>query len=275
MADKPSHASLGVMDTASGEVTTWTVLYHKGPPGSEFKGRGEFLKLLFEDAGVPYHFSNAHLYGPDSWVDMFRDPSKCGDGSLVKLDNAPYPVVYPPAVWHRPAGQEEEVMINQVNACMSYIGAMLGYAPQSDAERARADCITANAMDYIAAGRNSFHPTDAGGSYHDQKEEGDRVSKEWASTKMPIWLQHFEKLAKRAAGGPIAGGTSVTYADFALFHVLDATEAQFNTLMYGSAWETADTPALKEFKTRFAERPKLKEYFASDRRLPWAGDSMM
>ena len=59
------------MDTASGEVTTWTVLYHKGPPGSEFKGRGEFLKLLFEDAGVPYHFSNAHLYGPDSWVDMY------------------------------------------------------------------------------------------------------------------------------------------------------------------------------------------------------------
>merc|ERR1712107_468208 len=125
-------------------------------------------------------------------------------------------------------------------------------------------------MDYIAAGRLSFHPVDSGASYSMQKAEGDAESTRWSKTKMPVWLQHFEKVVKRANGGPVAGGPHVTHADFALFHVLDATAAQFL-----GAWDTADVPSLKRFHAEFSARPKLVEYFESPRRLPWAGDSMM
>jgi hypothetical protein len=44
------------------------------------------------------------------------------------------------------------------------------------------------------------------------------------------------------------------YADFALFHVLDATAAQFDTPAYGHAWAKADVPALKAFYAWMRER---------------------
>mmetsp|Transcript_32072 Transcript_32072/g.73271 ORF Transcript_32072/g.73271 Transcript_32072/m.73271 type:complete len:259 (-) Transcript_32072:44-820(-) len=256
------------------DVPEWTVLYHMAVTGPAFKGRGEFLKLLFEDAKVPYVFTNEKLYGPEGFMDMFRDPEKKGDGSEVKPDTAPFPLMFPPAVWHRPQGQEA-VCINQVNACMAYIGNKLGYGPATDAERARADAITSNCMDYIAEGRRSFHPVEDGGSYSVQKEEGDKVSLAWTKKRMRVWLQHFEKVIKRAEGKPLAGGSNLTYADFAVFHILDATEAQFNKEYYAFPWDKEDNPASKAFKAAMEARPNLKAYFASERRLPWAGDSMM
>lgn len=252
------------------ESPTWTILYHTGTPG--FKGRAEFLRLILEDAGVTdYRVTNANLYGPTGLCDIFRG----GADNVAALDNAPFPLVFPPAIWHQPPAGREEVMINQTNACMVYLGSQLGYAPASDAERARMDCITGNALDCIASGRLSFHPVEATGGYLTQKEEADRVSKVWAETKLPVWLQHFEKIAKRTDGKPLAGGTGLTCADFAVFHVIDAAEAQFNTEYYGMAWDTASVPHLKAFKKAMASRPNLIAYFASDRRMPWGGDSMM
>eukprot|EP00439_Symbiodinium_sp_Y106_P066456 s1888_g10.t2 len=152
----------------------------------------------------------------------------------------------------------------------------LGYAPGTPAETARADQITQNAVDYIAEGRSSFHPVDQKASYSTQKDEADTKSKAWCDGRMTVWLQHFEKVVKRAgAEKPIAGGSNITYADFMLFHALDATEAQFNTDFYGHAWDAVSIPHLKAYKSWFASRPRLQAYFTSERRKPWAGDSMM
>ena len=60
-------------------------------------------------------------------------------------------------------------MVNQVAACMIYLGDALVYAPADSAEKARTNAITLNAMDYIAEGRVSFHPVKNIMSYHDQK----------------------------------------------------------------------------------------------------------
>jgi hypothetical protein len=40
-------------------IHEWTILYHSG----FFKGRAEFLRLMLEDAQVPYVVSNEKLYG--------------------------------------------------------------------------------------------------------------------------------------------------------------------------------------------------------------------
>jgi len=46
----------GIMaDTES--ANEWTIIYHASP----IKGRSEFLKLLFEDAGIPYSVSNDNM----------------------------------------------------------------------------------------------------------------------------------------------------------------------------------------------------------------------
>lgn len=258
------------MATAQPSPPEWTVIYHGG---NSHKGRGEFLRLMFEDKGVPYSATGDGMYGPDGTMCCFRgSPEK-----VLDVDNTVFPVFFPPAIHHVPTDGSEEVIINQVPACMQYIGTMLGYSPSGPAEKARADCILMNATDYVAEGRSSFHPVKDKMSYAEQKEEGDKESKEWSKTRMLIWLAYFEKICFKNATptSPIAGGDSLTYADFALFQVLDATVNQFENETYDHAWTTTDVPALKQFYEAIKSRPKLSAYLQADRCPKYFGDSMM
>lgn len=160
---------------------------------------------------------------------------------------------------------------------MIYLGEVLGYKPATAAERARADMILLNSLDYISAGRLSFHPVASTASYHTQVEEGDKQSLIWSQTKMPLFLNHFEKLlnCNKDPTGPVAAGAAVTYADFALYHVLHATISQFNNDKYGFAWDKAEVPTLKAFHAKFNARPALKAYRESTREPPFDTNSMM
>lgn len=247
------------------DAAEWTICYHSGPNGTTLKGRAEFLRLLFEDSCTPYHSSHENLYGPKGMMDCFRGSVDAIAASALD-DSFPYPVLFPPALWHRPK-DDEEVLVNQVGACVIYLGDKLGYAPKSVAEKARANSIMLNTLDYISEGRKSFHPVENHMSYKDQKEEGDKVSKQFSETRMLTFLHHFNKLVVRnkSSSKPIAGGDDVTYADFCLFHVLDATKSQFNSEFYEHAWDNANVPELKDYYNWMKERPNLQAYFLSDR----------
>lgn len=250
----------------------WTLIYHGA--GKLFKGRGELIRLMFEDKGVEYHYSDENMYGPTGIFDAFRGSV---DAILSEEDSGtPNPIFFPPAIWHRPPNNGEEVCINQTPACMIYVGDILGYSPASVKEKAVANAILLNALDYVSRGRCSFHPVKDEMSYNDQKEEGDKASLEWTKTKMPIWLAHFEKVVQKSGPeAPVAGGPTITYADFALFYALDATVNQFNNEKYEMAWDSQGVPNLKKYYEWMKSRPNLKSYFESDRVAPWAGDSMM
>ena len=254
-----------VGSSGGGEAFEWTLYYHVKPDGSLTKGRAEFLRLLFEDSSTPYKDCGDDLYGPTGMMDCFRGSIAAIDASAS--DNRfPFPVMFPPAIWHRPK-DGEAVLINQVAACLIYLGDKLGYAPLTDVEKARANSIMFNALDYISEGRQSFHPVKNNMSYKDQKEQGDRVSLEFSSGRMHTFLHHFNKIVLKNGSStkPIAGGENVTYADFCLFHVLDATKAQFNSGFYGNAWDNANVPSLKEYYEWMKSRPKLQAYLQSDR----------
>ena len=227
---------------------------------------------MLEDAKVSYVNSGDNLYGPEGWMDMFRGSAI---ESTANTSNAPFPALYPPAIWHQPRDQEP-VFINQVGACMIYLGDQLGYSPETPAEKARANSILLNALDYISEGRSSFHPVKNSMSYNDQKEEGDKVSKQFSKDRMKKYLHHFNNVIKRRGPSkPVAGGEKVTYADLALFHVLDATVSQFNKEFYDMAWDQTDVPDLKAYYEWMKSRPNIREYQSSDRCPPFAGDSMM
>jgi len=66
-------------------------------------------------------------------------------------------------------------------------------------------------------------------------------------------------------------GRNFCYADLTLFHVLQATEAQFP-----EAWKAADyVPALKAYKDRISGRSRIAAFLRSERSLPFEGNSMM
>jgi glutathione S-transferase len=244
------------------EAYEWTVVYHP----CNFKGRGEFLRLMLEDAKISYKDTGTDLYGPSGMMDAFR-----GSVDAVTADekSQPFPLLYPPAILHRPVGGDgcQQIMVNQVGACMIYLGDELGYAPTTHAEKARANCVLLNSLDYISEGRSSFHPVDNKKSYKDQKDEGDRKSKLFSQDRMLVYLHYFNKIVKKngKSQSPIAGGSNITYADFALFQVVDATAFQFNSEFYANAWDSARVPELKEHYVWMKARPNLQAYFASDR----------
>ena len=289
---------------SSSQPSEWTVIYH----GSRaFKGRGEFLQLMLEDAGITnYEYKSDDLYGPSGMMDLFRgetiqDVAPQHVGLVGSNDIPTFPMLAPPALMHRPPNtggghKDEVVVVSQVGACMIYLGDVLGYAPQSIPEKARANAIMLSPLDYISEGRRTFHPIKDKMSYNDQKEEGDKVSKEWSQTRMKIYLGHFNKLVEynnkvlsnndgdgsksesSSYTKPIAGGPSITYADFALFHVLHATEKQFNTSFYDMVWDELckqDIKPLQEWYEWMKSRPNLVAYLKSDRAAPFSGNSMM
>jgi hypothetical protein len=92
----------------------WTLVYHFG---GKIKGRGELIRLMFEDKQAEYEYSGENLYGPTGMMDCFRGSAEAILNEDESSTSIPYPVFFPPAVWHRPPGGEE-VIINQVAACM-------------------------------------------------------------------------------------------------------------------------------------------------------------
>lgn len=271
------------MSTAS----EWTVLYHTGNP--PFAGRAQPIRMLFTDAGVPFQETSENLYGPNGHCDMFRgsvDNKKVFDKASAQKHAAPFPVIAPPIIWHRPnlrqnddrgkqdedEDEDEEVFINQLPAILRYVGTCLGYAPSKRSDVAKCDKILLDVCDFISEGRTSFHPVDNSASYTAQVEEGDRVSKEWSERRMLIWLHSFEKVLEKRTHALYVIGEKVTYADIALYWACDATQAQFDNENYNYAWENSDLPLLKQWKKTFDERPNLKNWTT---KVAYAGDSMM
>jgi len=264
---------------SAGTTGTWRIIYHNVP----FKGRAEFVRLILEDAGIAYEENSENLYGPTGICDAFRAAGSGEDGLVagaqenVAADIAIWPVMFPPILHHVPGGDEEEVYVNQTGAILRYCATRLGYMPDGSASTARADQIMMATMDLMGEVNSAFHPVDPKASYESQKEEADRSARSFAAGRLLVWLGHFEKLVRRLspeADSPLFG--KMTYADFALFHVLDAAEAQFGAdSAYGSAWVDANVPTLKKWKAFIATRPNLQKYFASSRRKGWQGTSMM
>mmetsp|Transcript_27175 Transcript_27175/g.63220 ORF Transcript_27175/g.63220 Transcript_27175/m.63220 type:complete len:266 (-) Transcript_27175:76-873(-) len=255
----------------------WRLIYHD----VNFKGRAEFVRLMLEDAGIQYEETSENLYGPTGLCDAFRAAGSGAEGleagaeKNIMADTSPWPVMFPPILHHTPPGDSPEeagTFINHTAAILRYIAARLGYMPEAVSDIAKADQITLDCMDLFAEVNQAFHPVNPKASYSSQKEEADKAVKAYAASRLLVWLGHIEKLILRlqpSGDGPLIAGKA-SFADFALFHTLDAVAAQF-----ADAWAGANVPAAKRWADWMRQRPSLQPYFASSRRKPWEGTSMM
>ena len=106
--------------------------------------------------------------------------------------------------------------------------------------------------------------------YEDQKTEALRRSKDFREARLPKFFGFFERVLKandEGAGKFLVGG-KLTYADTTLWQVLDGLKFAFPKELEARG---------KEFPTLFGpfynsvkEASGLKEYLASERRLPYS-----
>jgi glutathione S-transferase len=231
---------------------SYELFYWPGIPG-----RGELVRLAFEDAGQPY-------------ADVARMPRSQGGGvaAMTKLMEAPGAELEPFAppflrVRERTRSAERELLVAQTANILFFLGPRLGLCPRDEASRLRAHQLQLTVADLFAEVHDVHHPIAVSLYYEDQKREAKRRAKHLVGERLPKFLGYFERVLEKN-GGRHAVGKRVSYVDLSLFQVIEGLHYAFPRTMARLAREL---PLLLALRNRVAERPRLAAYLASPRRL--------
>lgn len=211
------------------------------------QGRGEFVRLALEDAGAEY-------------VDVAR--RKGGVGKMMRLMESAT-LARPP--WAPPFLRAGKLVIGQAALILHYLGPRLGLAPRDEAGRMWAHQLQLTIADFATEGHNIHHPVAVALYYEQQKKEAKRAAPYFTKERIPKYLDHFEAVLERNDGRHLVG-RRVTYVDLSTFQMMDWLHYAFPRAMKRHA---SRYPLLARLRDRVAARPRLAEYLASPRRLPF------
>ena len=214
-------------------------------------GRGEFIRLALEEAGVAYS-------------DVAREK---GDGVMEALgEKLATPSFAPPFLKHG------EQVIGQVSTILLYLGDVLDLAPKDERLRLWTQQIQLTIADFVVEGHDAHHPIGAGAYYEDQKAEAARRAVEFREQRVPKFLDWFETILTRNPEGPVhLVGARLSYADLSLFQVIASMDYAFPKLM-GRIGK--DYPKVRALHDMVKARPNIAAYLASERRLPGNEDDL-
>jgi glutathione S-transferase len=218
----------------------------------DIQGRGEFIRLALEEAGVKY-VDVARGSGKNAGVPAML---KLLDGSRVKT-----PPFAPPFL---KAGQR---IIGQTANILLYIGAHHGLAPRQEGGRLWTHQLQLTIADFLVEIHDTHHPIGSGLYYEDQRKEAKRRADDFLKSRAPKFLGYFEDvLARNPAGDRHLVGGRTTYADLSLFQVVAGLRYAFPRAMTRLQKRH---PLLIALHDRIAKRPRIATYLASERRIPF------
>jgi glutathione S-transferase len=216
------------------------------------QGRGEFVRLALEEAGADY-------------IDVARESE--GVAVMMRLmESAERPPFAPPFL------KDGETIIAQTAAILLYLGARHGLAPKDPAGGLWTHQIQLTISDFVAEAHDTHHPVAVSLYYEDQKAEALRRAKEFRESRIPKFLNWFETILERNPSGPKhLVGQSLTYADLSLFQVVEGLAYAFPKATRRALKEAPKVAALRE---TVANRPRIKAYLGSKRRIPFNEDGI-
>ena len=213
-------------------------------------GRGEFVRLVLEGAGIPYR-------------DRARED---GAEALVKDLAARH--------GFRPFAPPYLVMGDFVIAQVAHILAYVTDRHDLGAGNLETDLsliqLQLTVTDVVAEVHNVHHPVGADKYYHEQKAEALRAAEAFRTARLPKYLGHFEA-ALGVSEGPFVLGDRWTHVDTSLFQLVEGLRYAFPRRMAPLA---ADYPRLHALRDAVAGIEPIAAYLASDRRLPFNEDGI-
>ena len=220
------------------------------------QGRGEFVRLALEDAGADY-------------IDVARS-NGAGRGvkallRLMEADDVQRPSFAPPFL------KDGEVLVGQTAAILFYLGQRLDLSPNDESGRLWTHQIQLTISDFVAEVHDTHHPVGSGLYYQDQKEEAARRAKDFRDQRAPKFLAWFELVLSRNKGGNRLCGDRVTYADLSLFQIVEGLRYAFP---HASERALKAAPRVVSLHRMISERPRIKAYLASDRRVAFNEDGI-
>jgi glutathione S-transferase len=218
------------------------------------QGRGEFVRLAFEEAGVPY-------------LDVAREPRGmvAMRALLAKRGGSPAPFA-PPFI------RTNGMLVAQTAVILDFIAPRIALVPRAEAKRVAAHQLQLTVMDLVTEVHDTHHPISVGLYYRDQKREARRRTTAFLAERAPKFFGYFERqLASMAPKGPYLFGSRPCYVDLSLFQVVEGLRYAFPSSMRKLERSARRLVALHD---RVAERRRIKSYICSPRRLPFNEDGI-
>lgn len=210
------------------------------------QGRGEFVRLTLEEAGVPYR-------------DVAREQGGMAELMRVLEPGRPEPAFAPPVL------KSGRLLIAQAANILIYLGPRHDLAPKSERGLLFVNQLQLTIADAVAGAHDVHHPIASSLYYKDQKREAKRAAGHFIAERIPKYLGYFESVLEQSAG-PWLTGRRISYADLSLFQLVEGLRYAFPRGMAGAEKNLRLVVALCE---RVAMRPRIAEYLASERRLPF------
>ena len=216
------------------------------------QGRGEFVRLVLEEAGVPYR-------------DVAKEGSERDASRIIAAGLGDQQVATPP--FAPPFLKHGKRIIGQTSAILLYLGDRHGLAPKSETGRLWTQQLQLTVADAVTEAHDTHHPIASGLYYEDQKAEARRRSEDFCRQRMPKFLRWFETVLERnPKGRGHLVGVRVTYAELSLFQLVSGLTYAFPKASRAALRKAPKVVALAE---AVAARPRIAEYLASDRRIPF------
>ncbi|UMR30563.1 glutathione S-transferase [Massilia sp. MB5] len=218
------------------------------------QGRGEFVRLALEEAGVSYR-------------DVAREP-KGMPQMLAAIDpaKAGHPAYAPPVL------KAGELLIGQTANILLYLGAHHGLAPRSEAGRLWCNQLQLTIADIVNEAHDTHHPISTNLYYEDQKKEAKQRARDFTAERISKYLGYFEQVLQANPGrGGFMVGSRLSYVDLSLFQLMEGLNYAFPKAMarQQDAW-----PGLLALRDKVARRPRIAAYLASERRLPFSEEGI-
>ncbi|HET7306764.1 MAG TPA: glutathione S-transferase [Gammaproteobacteria bacterium] len=212
------------------------------------QGRGEFIRLALEEAGVDY-------------IDVAREDGAGAMEAVLSDGGAARPGFAPPVL------KDGDLLIAQTANILFYLGPRLDLAPADEAGRLWAHQLQLTIADWVVEAHDTHHPLGGALYYEDQKEESRRRSDVFREQRVPKFMRYFEVVLERnPAGDDFLIGDTPTCADLSLFQMVDGLNYAFPRAMKRIG---RDYPKVMALHQRVAARERIAAYLASEGRVPF------
>jgi glutathione S-transferase len=215
------------------------------------QGRGEFVRLMLEDAGAAY-------------VDVARE-RKNGLMGMMRILEGEESGALPFAP---PFVKVGKTIVSQTANVLAYLAPRCGLVPDDETLRTEAHQIQLTIADFVDEIHDTHHPIAGGLYYENQKSAAKRRAQDFVKERMPKYLGWLEKVLARntKSAGQWLVGSDRTYVDLSAFQIVEGLRYAFPNAMERLE---PSIPGVAALSDRVAKRPRIATYLKSKRRQPF------
>ncbi len=159
-----------------------------------------------------------------------------------------------------------KLIIAQTANVLFYLGPRLNLSPRDEAGGLWTHQLQLSITDLVVEIHDTHHPITSWLYYEEQRPAAKRRTRDFWRYRVPKFLGYFEHVLQRN-GGQYLVGRRLSYVDLSIFQIIEGLRYAFPKRM--KRFEKK-IPGLVALHDRVAQRPRIKAYLASERRIPFS-----